>query len=114
MRVPKTLVSADVSVPPLTEMGSTPGSGLGGRMTAGALGARALRQSLKSSGEVFELNGASAQSAEPKPVAEAVGEIVRGADDATALVGGGGALDVGETARASASAKRKQDYCMIP
>ena len=104
VRVPKTLVSADVSVPPLTERGSTPGSGLGvsRRWSAGAVQARALRQSLKTGGEVFELNGVSVMSAEPKPAAEAVGEIVRGADDATTVVGGGGALDVGETARASA------------
>ena len=51
---------------------------------------------------MIELNGASVQSAEPKPTAEADGEIVRGADDETTVVGGGGAPDVGETARASA------------
>ena len=101
VRVPKTVVSAGASVPPLTEVGSTPGSAVG-RITARSLQARALRQSSKSGVEVFELNGASVVSAELKPAAEAVGEIVRGADDATTVVDGGGALDAGETARASA------------
>ena len=73
---------------------------------ARSLQSRALRRVgaglQKSSGEVFELNGVSVQSAEPKPAAEADGEVVRGANDETTVVGGGCAPDVGETARASA------------
>ena len=84
VRVPKTLVSADASVSPLTETGSTPGSG--------GLMARALRyvgNDLQMAG-----GGARFQSVEPKSASEEVGEIVRGADDETTVVGGAGALGV--------------------
>ena len=75
VRVPKTLVSADTSVSPLTETGSTPGSG--------GLMARALRyvgNDLQMAG-----GGARFQSVEPKSASDEVGEIVRGADDETTV-----------------------------
>jgi hypothetical protein len=46
--------------------------------------------------------GARFQAVEPKSASEVVGEIVRGADDETTVVGGAGALGVDEAARASA------------
>ena len=95
VRVPKTLFSAEGSVSPLTETGSTPGSGFLTRH----LQARSMRRvgaELQRAG-----GGARRQTVEPKSASEVVGEIVRGADDDTTVVGGGGAPGAGEAACAS-------------
>jgi len=101
VRVPKTLFSAEGSVSPLTETGSTPGSG---GLTR-ALQARAMRRvgaELQIGAELQRAGGgAGRQSVEPKSASEVVGEIVRGADDDTAVVGGGGAPGAGEAACAA-------------
>ena len=96
VRVPKTLFSAEGSVSPLTETGSTPGSG--GFLT-GALQARFMRRvgaELQRAG-----GGARRQTVEPKSASEVVGEIVLGSDDDTTVVGGGGAPGAGGAACAA-------------
>ena len=96
VRAPKALASADGSVSPLTETGSAPGSY--DRLVARALKARAFRNvgaELQRAG-----GGARRQTVEPKSACEVVGEIVRDSDDETTVVGGGGALDVGDATRA--------------
>ena len=98
VRVPKALSAdgvcarpaADDCVSPLTEMGSTPGSGEMMASTFRNVGAELQRAQ----------GGARRQSALPKSASEVVGEIVRGADDETTVVGGGGACDAGEAPRA--------------